>query len=70
MFVCYEIQLNEVALWKLDLLYMGAFINHVDMAGGGGFAKCPYYYISLISKIVPKGGGGGAKCAKICQHDL
>ena len=26
----------------------GAFINHVDMAGGGGFTKCPYYYISLI----------------------
>ena len=48
MFVCYEIQLNEVALWKLDLLYMGAFINHVDMAGGGGFTKYAYYYISLI----------------------
>ena len=26
----------------------GTFINHADMAGGGGFAKCPYYYISFI----------------------
>ena len=27
--------------------YMGGFINHVDMAGGNGFTKCPYYHISL-----------------------
>ena len=27
---------------------MGALIYYVDMAGGGGLAKCPYYYISLI----------------------
>ena len=26
----------------------GSFINHVDMAGGGRFANCPYYYISLM----------------------
>ena len=31
----------------------GSFINHVDMAGGGGFAKCPYYYFKvLFSKFV------------------
>ena len=49
MFVCYEIQLNEVALWKLDLLYMGAFINHVDMAGGGGLPNVHIiYYRSYI----------------------
>ena len=24
----------------------GAFLNHVDMAGGGGIYKSPYYNIS------------------------
>ena len=28
-------------------IFKGAFINHVDTAGGRGFTKCPYYYISL-----------------------
>ena len=26
----------------------GVFINHVDMARGGWFAKCPYYDINPI----------------------
>ena len=25
----------------------GAFINHVDMAKGKGFTKCPYYDITI-----------------------
>ena len=25
----------------------GLFINYMDMAGGGHFVKCPYYYRSL-----------------------
>ena len=36
----------------------GTFINHVDMAGGEWFSKCPYYYISHK-------GGKGSKMSKI-----
>ena len=36
--------------------------------GEGGFAKCPYYYISLISKIVPKGGGGSNVQKSVSMH--
>ena len=38
--------------------YEGAFINNVDMAGGGRFTKCPYYY---LHNIVYKGGEGRSK---------
>ena len=34
--------------YGVRILITMAFINHVDMAGGRGFAKCPYYYISFI----------------------
>ena len=38
---------------------LGAFINHVDMAEGGGFTKCPYYYIRIpyLLKWSKKGEG-------------
>ena len=49
----------------------GAFINHVDMAGGGGLPNVSITKLHkpLKSKIVHKrGGGGGQKCPKICPH--
>ena len=38
-------ELETVAKLKWEKV---SFINHVDMTGGGGFAKYPYYYISFI----------------------
>ena len=39
---------NTLGKVKLEIksFPVGSFINHIDMAGG--FAKCPYYYITLI----------------------
>ena len=34
------------------------------MAGGGGFAKCPNYYISFIMYNGPQRGEGGSKKSK------
>ena len=47
----------------------GAFINHVDMAGGEGFTKCPYFYISHIVKLSTK-GEGVSNMSKNCPHGL
>ena len=41
----------------------GPFINYVDKQGGGGFAKCLWYYISLVNLYTE--GRGGSKILKI-----
>ena len=49
----------------------GAFINHMEMAGGGG-GVLPNVDITtqaLFRKMVHK-GGGGRNFPKICPHDL
>ena len=52
--------------WKFRLkliCQVGAFINHVDMAGGGG-GGLPNIHITLLAllrKMVNKGGRGGQK---------
>ena len=41
---------QEIAILEdtVYLLYgLGASINHGDMVGEGGFAKCPYYQIII-----------------------
>ena len=38
----------------------GPYTNYVNKQGGGGFAKCLCYYISLCCKLV-YGGGRGVK---------
>ena len=49
-------------------LPLGSFINHVDMAGGRGFTKCPYHYIIGILHFIKwstKGGEGVKNVQKI-----
>ena len=48
-------------------LHKGAFINHVDMAGGGGLPNIHITTQDLLSKMVHK-GGRGVKKVQISVH--
>ena len=49
----------------MEIYEKGSFINYVDMTGeaSGGFAKYPYYCMSLI-KIDSSQRGEGSKISK------
>ena len=39
-------------------MFKGSYINHVDMAGGGGLPNVHITTWALLIRIVHKGGGG------------